>query len=363
MEFDPVALFFLALTLLLSWISFKWTKRFLPPSFKFPSLEALHLSNKKSFKTKIAHLPKLAFIISLMLLSLGFIDPHYFALKKGVSPPDQKPPDHGIAIYLVADESGSMMEKINAKMADGRFENIAKIDFLKDVTIPFIHDHPNDLIGLIAFARNADVRTPLTLDHNTVIEEISALKPSILQEDAGTAMGYAVFKTANLIIATKHFANELIKTGKPAYEIKNAIIVVITDGVQNVNPEDASDPFLSMDIAEGASYAKKNDIRLYIINVDPSILTSKFTPERNLMTRVAEMTGGHFYVVDSSNSLSDIYNDINAIEKSEIPPPLSKDKLPAFYTRISFYPYLIAVSLALLFFGCLLETLLLKRVP
>lgn len=362
MEFDSVALFFLPLLLFFLFLGYKWQKQISPPSLKFPNLQVLEFPSKKSLKTKLGNFPNLAFFLSVASLLLAFIDPHYFTLKKENE--TDKPPQEGIAIYLIADESGSMMEMINAKLADGRYENMSKIDFLKEVTIPFVNERPNDLIGLIAFARGADVRTPLTLDHKSVTEEISSLNPSILAEDAGTAMGYAVFKTVNLILATKHFANDLIKTGKPAYEIKNAIIVLITDGVQNVNPEDVNDPFLSMDIKEAADYAKKNGVRLYIINVDPSILTSKFTPERNLMTRVAKETGGYFYAVDSSNSLSDIYEAINEIEKNAIKePPLSKEEQPALYKRISFYPFFIAVGMFFLFLGLVLEITFLKRIP
>jgi len=363
MEFDLVALFFLPIVLLFLWICFKWQKQISSPSLKFSDLEALDTQEKKSLKSRFTNFPNYAFIISLASLLIAFIDPHYFALKQGGELP-KPPPLEGIAIYLIADESGSMMEQIRAQLENGRYENIAKIDFLKEVTIPFVNKRPNDLIGLIAFARGADVRAPLTLDHKSVIEEISHLKPSILPEDAGTSMGYAVFKTVNLIIATKHFANDLVKTGKPAYEIKNAIIVLITDGVQNVNPEDVNDPFISMDVKEAAEYAKKNGVHLYIINVDPSILTSQFTPERNLLHRVTQMTGGQFYAVDSSNSLSEIYNAIDEIEKSEIKEPLlSKEEQPDLYQRISFYPLFIASGMFFLFLGSLFETTFLKRVP
>jgi len=362
MTIDFQAFFILLPFLGLSWFFYKWSKEFNEPSLLFPDLDFFSINEPISFKQKYAFLPKAFLWTAFTLLALSFIDPHYFALKDGAV--DDSLKSEGIAIYLIADESGSMMGDVNARDDTGSYSKMTKIDLLKKVTIPFIKNRPADLIGLVSFARTADVRSPLTLDHKAVIDEVLALTPSIKEEQGGTAIGFAVFKTVNLIVATKHFANDLIKDGKPAYEIKNAIIVLVTDGVQNVNPRDINDKFRSMDVTEAANYAKENQIRFYAINIDPSILTSKFTPERNLMQRVTELTGGHFYVIDSSTSLSKIYDEINNIEKSEIKNfPLSKAEQPELYKRVSLFPYLLMLALSFLVVYVLLETIIFKRVP
>ena len=362
MTIDFQAFFILLSFLGLVWVFYKWGKQYDEPSLLFPDLTPFESKKSPSFKQKYSFLPKAFLWAAFTLLALSFIDPHYFVLKDGAIDESQK--FEGIAIYLIADESGSMMGDVNAKDATGNYSKMTKIDLLKKVTVPFIKNRPDDLIGLVSFARTADVRSPLTLDHQTVIDEILTLAPSIDEEQGGTAIGFAVFKTVNLIVATKHFANDLIKEGKPAYEIKNAIIVLVTDGVQNVNPRDINDKFRSMDVTEGALYAKENNVRFYAINIDPSILTSKFTPERNLMQRVTSSTGGHFYVVDNSTSLSKIYDEIDKIEKSEIKNiPLSKAEQPELYRRVSFFPYLAKLALSFLFLYVLLETVIFKRVP
>ena len=362
MTIDFQAFFILLSFLGIVWFFYKWAKQYDEPSLLFPDLAPFNAKKKPSFKQKYAFLPKVCLWTAFTALALSFIDPHYFALKDGAVDNSQK--FEGIAIYLIADESGSMMEEVNARGDTGSVAKMTKIDLLKKVTFPFIKNRPDDLIGLVSFARTADVRAPLTLDHQTVIDEILALAPSINEEQGGTAIGFAVFKTVNLIVATKHFANDLIKEGKPAYEIKNAIIVLVTDGVQNVNPRDINDKFRSMDVSEAALYAKENNVRFYAINIDPSILTSKFKPERNLMQRVTESTGGHFYVIDNSTSLSHIYDEINKIEKSEIKNiPLSKAEQPELYQRVSFFPYLLEIALSFLFLYVLMETFYFKRVP
>lgn len=355
--FDGKAFLLIIPFLFIILIFFKWNNQYKKPALLFPDLELIpHLSN---FKTKSANLPDLLLKLAFILFLIAFIDPHGFTLKNSSF---QERPKEGIAIYLLTDESGSMQEIIQAKMPDGHDEKISKINFLKQVTIPFIKERKNDLIGLLSFARSADMRVPLTLDHQNVIDEINVLNPSTHQIDGGTAIGYAVYKTTNLILATKHFANDLIKEGKPAYEIKDAIIILITDGVQNVNPEDSGDIFRSMDIEEAAHFAKENHVRLYIINVDPSILTSTFTAERNLMQRVTKETGGDFYVADQNNSLSDIYQDINSLQKTTIK-EIPKKEAPKNYRRISSYPFFIASGLIFILLAIFLKTLILRKVP
>ncbi|HRD54891.1 MAG TPA: VWA domain-containing protein [Parachlamydiaceae bacterium] len=354
--FDEKAFLLLIPVLFLLWVFFKWSEQFKKPALLFPDLDLI--PSLPNFKTKIAYLPDYLLKLAFFLLLIAFIDPHGFFLKKTSF---QEAPKEGIAIYILTDESGSMLEEISAKMPNGRYEKISKINFLKQVTVPFIDARKNDLIGLLSFARSADIKAPLTLDHKSVIDEINLLNPSILQSDAGTAIGYAVYKTVNLILATKHFANDLIKTGKPAYEIKNAIIILITDGVQNVNPEDSGDVFRSMDISEAAKYAKENDVRLYIINVDPSILTSKFAPERKLMQQVTKETGGEFYVADNNYSLSDIFLTIDALQKSAIK-EIPKNERPKNYKRLSLYPFFIAAAMVCLMLSIFLKTIFLRKI-
>ena len=72
---------------------------------------------------------------------------------------------------------------------------------------------PNDLIGLVTFARGAQVLSPLTLDDEAVIDQLKKLQVVTDEKQDATAIGYAVYKTVDLIAAAKHYAQELSEWG------------------------------------------------------------------------------------------------------------------------------------------------------
>src|SRR5262249_48328381 len=144
------------------------------------------------------------------------------------------------------------------------------------VALEFVQEHPNDLIGAISFARSAIVLSPLTLDHEAVISSIKRLKiPQDLNQQ-GTVIGYAIFKTANLIAAMRQNLSE-------QYKLHDALLVLVTDGFQDPNPLDKGRRFRTMDVDEASDYAKEQGVRVFIVNVDPSINTEKFLPNKHQM--------------------------------------------------------------------------------
>lgn len=368
MHIDFKALAILLMGSVAFFFLWKWKSLFAEPSIYFSHVKSL---NQRKGRTIWSGLPQYLLYPALVALSLAFLDPHLFVNRKEGEVHDL-PPKEGIAIYLVLDQSGSMEQQVLVESKSG-LHMVSKIDLLKDVSRQFIvgdpelnlEGRPNDMIGLIFFARAARVKVPLTLDHSAVLRELSAFKPIGDKDQDGTSIGYAIFKTANLIASTRHYAQELISKGEPAYKIKNSIIILITDGLQDPNPLDKGKRLRNMDVPEAAEYAKQQDVRLYIINVEPNLRSEDFAPYRNIMTRAAELTGGKFYMVDSGKNLEQIYQEIDQLEKSVLPVPknVQKDLRPDLFRRLSFYPYFIAFGLMCLFASILLETTLLRRVP
>lgn len=328
-------------------------------------------SPKPGWRVQLASLPRWLLIASLIFFLIAFIDPHLDIAKQ--LPPSQEetiPPSEGIAIYLVLDHSSSMAKEIPVSSGSGRRKNRSRLDLLKEVTSKFVKEDTSNLIGLVAFARSAQVLVPLTLDHQAILEELAKLSIPTKDQD-GTAMGYAIFKTVNLIAATRYYAKDLIGNDLPAYDIKSSAIILVTDGLQAPNPLDLGNKLRTMGLEEAAKYAQENHVRLYIINIDPRLTSSELTPHRNLMQRITEFTGGKLYIMDSSVNLNDIYTEINSLEKSVIPgqekivitKTLSRDEQPHLYDRFSIYPYLIALGLGIFFLAVLLQTTLLRTVP
>jgi len=165
----------------------------------------------------------------------------------------------------------------------------------------------------------------------------------------------------------RHYAEELISKGQPAYNIKQTVIILVTDGLQDPNPLDKGKRLRNMDVPEAAAYAKEQGVRLYIVNVDPALGTEEYAPYRHIMQRAAALTGGKFFMADSSTNLSEIYRDIDQLEKSTLPaetlPKINKEERPDLFNRISLYPWLIALGLLSLFIALVLEFTWLRRIP
>lgn len=358
-EIDFLALLLALLAITMIFFINRWKTAYISPRIYFSHLNAFH--NLQTMRSSLSLWPKNLLYGSLGLFLLAFIDPHLQIAKEIQQTPGSF---EGIAIYLVVDQSGSMAQKVHVIDEKQRFVTIPKIDLLKQVTLQFVQQRPQDLIGLVSFARRAQVLSPLTLDHKAIISKLSNLQVVANKDEDGTAMGYALLKTINLITATRHYAQEL-DNNIPDYLIKNAIIILVTDGFPAPNPLDQEIPLRNVDMDNAASIAKENHVRIYLITIDPALQSSEFIPHRNLMQRVADTTGGKYYLIDNVTSLSKIYDDINKIEKSSFVSfeGLSRDQQPQRFKRISFYPYLIGMGMLLLLGAIGLETVVLRPIP
>lgn len=321
----------------LSGLLFLYFKTYPKPSVNFPSLKGL----PKAFGTSI---PTFLFLATLCFFLLGFLDPHRYVEDKKSKATSK--PTEGLAIYFVLDHSGSMQQPAANEKSH------AKLDLLKSLTEKFIKERPNDLIGVVSFARTAQVLSPLTLDHKDVLDKLKGIKKVEDKDMEGTAIGYALFKTVNLIAATRAFAEEA-----RGYTMKDALIILITDGFQDPSPLDTGHQLRNIGLIEAATYAKEKGVKLYLINVEPQIAKETFAPHRRLLERTAKLTGGNFYLAENAKTLQKVYKTIDQLEKSELP----SQELQRH--RISYAPYFIAIGIALLFCASLFETVFFRRIP
>lgn len=342
-------------------------------------------ARKTSWRERYCQLPRLFKLIALLALLLAFIDPRLY-IEHEKSDKDrlqlpEKLATQGIALYLVLDQSGSMSEKVAVRQPSGGFLEMPKIELMKQTTESFVkgdrklglRGRPNDLIGLVEFARTAQVVVPLTLDRKALLDALSNFDTVSDPSMNGTAIGYAILKTAQLIEATRSYARDLIGQGKPAYEIKSSAIILVTDGMQDPNPADKGSKWRHIDPIAAAKRMQAQGIRVYVVNIDPRFTGEQFAPHRRQLQKAAEITGGKLFMLEDSRSLTDIYASIDALEKSSLPlddelieglkQKLSKDELLGIYRTIYIAPYLIALAIACLFVAVFLEATLLRRVP
>lgn len=364
-DFTAAAILLMAVVLL------SLIKIFLFPQRVSPSLAFSRVADLKyhSWRSHFAAMPNKLHLAALTCLMIAFIDPHFLFQKTSFSNKHNLPlhelPTEGIAIYLVLDQSGSMAESVNATGPNGQKELIPKIDLLKKVTQQFILSHPSDLIGLVSFARVPRVLVPLTLDKETLLKQLNDIEVAKNPEEDGTAMGYAIYKTSNLLAATRHFANDLKQEGRPPYTIKSAVIIVVTDGFQDPSRLDQGNRLRTMELDDAAAYAKSQNIRLYVVNIDPILSTAQYAPQRRLLQSITALAGGQFYLVSDSQELQDIYAAIDKLEKGTISQAarLQASDDQSAYTRFSLYPFFIFAGIGFLFLSLLLNSTLFRVIP
>lgn len=356
----------LAIVALVSFI-----KLFFFPHHPSPSLAFSRVNDLKSssWRSRFATLPNSLHIAALFFLMLAFIDPHFLfpknSLQHAQNASIHELPTQGIAIYLVLDQSGSMAQPVETTRKKGHQELIPKIDLLKQVTQQFILAHPSDLIGLVSFARVPRVLVPLTLDRETLLQQLNQIQVAKNPEEDGTAIGYAIYKTAHLLSATRHFANDVKQGLHPPYTIKSAVIIVVTDGFQDPSRLDQGNRLRTLELDDAAAYAKSQGIRLYIVNIDPLLSTAQYAPQRRQLQTITALTEGQFYLVNDSQDLQKIYATINRLEKGSIAQEahVQAQEAKSIETRFSLYPFLIAIGISCLFLSLFLNATLFRVVP
>lgn len=388
-------LFALMAFAVLAWLVQKNVRK-VEPFAIFSSLS--EFGKDPSLKLRYAFLPQLLKKGALVSFCIALLDPHVLVDRDELNPDRldgrslQEPPSfeelsvprEGIAIYLVLDQSGSMREAVEVVTTERggrktRVSQMPKVELLRRVTSDFVMGNPDrdlpgrrsDLVGLVGFARVPQVLVPLTLDHKTVKEELSNFDAVKRPTEDGTAIGYAIYKTTHLIKATKLFGSQ--QAGLPSYDIRNTIMILVTDGIQFPSPLDADHPRRAMELRQAAEFARDNGVRVYMINVEPAIELLHYVAEKKKLEEACEITGGKFYVAGRQTSLFDIYRDIDQLEKSLLPQKdhvrvkVEEEVLEAKglgkKQKVPYYPHFVGIGLCFLLGGVLLDATWLRRCP
>lgn len=279
---------------------------------------------RKSFKMKIIHLP-------VFLRSLTFALVVMVLARPQTHQPLSKDYSNGINIMLAMDVSTSMLSQ---DVTPNRME------VAKDVANEFISSRPTDNIGLTIFAGEAFTQCPMTTDHVSLTNLLMNIRPDIsangLIKD-GTAIGMGL---ANAISRLKNI------------NAKSKVIILLTDGSNNmgdISPKTA------------AEIAKKFGIRIYTIGLggdQPMDASSKAVGEidYNTLQEIAVLTNGEFYRAQSRQELSQIYKDIDKLEKTKIENKNYGKRYEA-YMPFAFF------ALIIFLMEILLRITVLKRIP
>jgi Ca-activated chloride channel family protein len=216
----------------------------------------------------------------------------------------------GIDIMLVLDVSGSMLTK---DFTIGGAE-ATRIDAIREVTQKFIEGRPNDRIGIIAFAGRPYVVSPMTLDHDWLLQNLDRVRIGLVED--GTAIGSAMAAAANRL-NDKHS--------------KSRAIVLLTDGENNsgkISPGTAAEAVKALKIHLYAIGAGINGIAPAPIYTPRGPMTDalgnilyenqRVSFNESGLKEVAKIADGKFFRATDTESLEHIYGDIDKMEKSTV---------------------------------------------
>ena len=209
----------------------------------------------------------------------------------------------GIDIVVALDLSGSMA----AEDFELNGEPVNRLVIAKDVLEQFVEKRSSDRIGLVAFAGRAYIAAPLTLDHAFLLENLRRLNIGTIED--GTAIGSAISAAVNRL-------REI--------QAKSKIVVLMTDGQNNAGK---IPPLTAAEAAEALG------VRIYTIGVGTrgvarvpytnvfgqrGYFDQQVDIDEEMLTQVADMTGGKYFRAENAEGLRAIYDGIDQLEKTEV---------------------------------------------
>jgi Ca-activated chloride channel family protein len=239
----------------------------------------------------------------------------------------------GVDIVVALDLSGSMQTPDDIVNGQG----VSRFDMAKSVLTKFVGERPNDRIGLVVFAKDAYIASPMTLDHDFLEQNIDRLQIGTINSDS-TAIGDGLTTALNRLRDLKS---------------KSKVVVLMTDGGNNSGK---IDPMMA------AEAAKALGVKVYTIGlgnkeiVQQMGLPAGYLPDDATLQKIAAMTGGVFYSADNSEKLQAIYDNIDKLEKTT-------HTLKKFESQRELFTLAVLPALGLLGLGLGLQQTRYRRLP
>ena len=239
----------------------------------------------------------------------------------------------GIDIVVALDLSGSM----NTPDYEVNGQRISRFNLAKSVLEKFVEQRPDDRIGLVVFAARAFLASPLTLDHDFLLDNIDRLEIGTINSDA-TAIGDGLVTALNQLRDLK---------------AKSKIIVLMTDGGNNsgqIDPDTA------------AAAAAALGVKVFTVGlgnrelVQAMGLPPGYLPDDDALQKISQTTGGTFYRAENAEKLRQIYAEINRMEKTEA-------VVNKFTEYQELFPWFISSGLVLLLLEITLGQTVLRKLP
>ena len=227
-------------------------------------------------------------------------------------------PASGRALLVALDLSTSMERK--DFVLDGTA--VDRLTAVKSVAADFVMKRKGDRLGLVLFGEQAFVAAPISYDLAGIANAVqeAAIGMAGRTTAIGDAIGLSIVKLRQDPATTK-------------------AIVLLSDGTNNsgrAEPEDA------------AALAGRLGIRIHTVGLGSERETSAGDPidpsadlDEATLRRVAEISGGAFFRARTTEELSAIYGEIDALERSET-------EAPPFVPRLDVRNWLLLAAAILL---------------
>ena len=247
----------------------------------------------------------------------------------------------GIDIVLTLDVSGSMLAE-DFEINGRRFNRLVVV---KDVVEDFVKGRTNDRIGMVIFSGRAYTQCPLTSDYGVLLEFLEKVKIGMIED--GTAIGSAIGTSINRLKDTKS---------------KSKVIILLTDGRNNAG---------EIDPLTAAEIAKTLNVKVYTIGAGTTGLAPfpatdffgnkvlkpvKVDIDDELLTNIAEMTGGMYFRATDTKSLKEVYAEIDALEKTKI-------EVKQYTEYDELFRYFVLTAFGLLVVEIILSNTKFRKVP
>lgn len=282
----------------------------------------------KSVLSYLRHAPMLLRTVALSMIIIAIARPRSSSKMDKID-------TEGIDIVLAMDVSTSML---------ARDFTPDRISAAKDIAIEFISQRPSDRIGIVVFAGESYTQCPLTTDRATLINLMKEIQTGLIED--GTAIGNG------LATAVARMQGS---------DAKSRVVILLTDGVSNrgeITPQTAAD------------IAKTYGIRVYTIGVGANgtapypVITPwgvqmqdvEVEIDEDLLKGIAETTGGRYFRATDNTKLSEIYSEINKMEKART----TIDSFPVY--KELFMDFAL-VALICLLLEVVFNAFILKRLP
>ena len=297
------------------------------PAVAFSALSLLEV--RQTLRLSVAWLPSLLSSIGLALLVVALARPQLIDRERVIE-------TEGLDIFVVLDTSGSM------EIEDYTFRGsrASRLYVAREVIADFVEGRPDDRVGLVVFGEEALAAMPLTLDH-------SGMAAYVLQIPIGMAGRRATVVGDAIAIASQRLAE---------LEAASRVMILVTDGRSNAG---------QIAPLEAAAAAAALDIRIYTIGIgaagESGGLLGMFSSrgsdlDEATLTAIAEQTGGRYFRAESTRALRQVYQTIDALEKTPA------ESVVYVHTEERFAPWLLS-GLALLLLSVLLSETWLRRLP